>query len=67
MPVVDGGYLYGPWTAQYDEALDRLAAAGKIQLNHSDRGGKEAVFVSPTVAVELSAVFPHITDELRAR
>jgi len=60
-------YLYGPWTPQYDEVLDQLVAAGKIQLNHSDRGDKEAVFVNATVAVELSTVFPHIKDELRAR
>jgi hypothetical protein len=60
-------YRYGPWTSQYDEVLNQLADAGKIQLSVSNRSDLEATFVNPTDAVQLSTAFPSYTEELKAR
>lgn len=60
-------YKYGPWTAKYDDVLDQLSVAGKIQLNNSDRGDLETIFVNPTDSVELSSAFRSFKEELKAR
>jgi hypothetical protein len=59
-------YRFGPWTAEYDDALLAAVEANKVTLNapNADEG---ATFINPTEGLALATVFPDIVQRLTAQ
>jgi hypothetical protein len=60
-------YHYGPWTPEYDDALNELQRLDKITLKPSTRPDTDAVMVNAVEPVSLSVVLSNIKDELKAK
>jgi hypothetical protein len=60
-------YLYGPWAARYDEALENLERTGLISLHRGSRPDLDTIFVNANESVPLSKAFTAIREELKAR
>jgi hypothetical protein len=58
---------YGPWAAEYDEALERAADISAIRLNGAQSGDEGATFVNSLGRYTLRDVFPSVVQELSAK
>lgn len=60
-------YKYGPWAPQYESVLEQLQGLNLIALRAGTIPELDTVFIDSVQPVHLSAAFPMIADELRAR
>lgn len=60
-------YKYGPWAAEYDDALEQLERSGLIAFRTGNKPELDTVFVDSVEPMQLSNAFPAVVDELQAR
>ena len=61
-------YRFGPWAAEYDDALEAAAQTNKIRIHAPDYGDEGATFINAAEKLPLSKLFPaDVVQELTAK